>query len=200
MKLTSFISIFLLLITSCNNTIARPVELTEKLNISNINLLTIYPFSKSLSGAFCTKNEFQELASDRSNPPIGLYILKSNYNSPTQYFNNIRGYIRIYNQTTTPTFEKSKINNFPSYIDKCGPHKDYPYIYSYTISLEPLDKPTTEYKKDYNLIIEQINNRKFLEVVAVRPPYMSFISPLLVSKSPERIYFSDEQIEQITNW
>ena len=48
--------------------------------------------------------------------------------------------------------------------------------------------------------MEQINNRKFLEVVAVRPPYMSFISPLLVSKSPERIYFNDEQIEQITNW
>ena len=183
-----------LLLSGCAINSTQP---TKKLNMYHMDITSASDSNRSFNGVFCADNSFFGLEKDASSPPIRIAILKNYEKSKTDYYENISGGIILYDTNSQKNISGKILLDYPVYQKQCGIGKMYPYIYTFRFSLQIQshyeDKNLEEQKK----IITQLRKNKYLDIVSVKPPYMSVTKPILVSEHPVRLYFTNEQIREL---
>ncbi|MFB2539697.1 hypothetical protein [Acinetobacter sp. c3-l95] len=147
-------------------------------------------------GAACVNQDFQNIANQPAQPPIVLQILQSNHQSNKQYFDNLTGFGRVYDLSDQSQFNAKELAQYAKQ-QNCG--QGNTHVYSFSIQLNSAEF-NQKSRDDAAQILEQINQQKYIDVVAVRQPFMSLFKPTLISKQPVRIYFDDAQSKQIQTW
>ncbi len=183
-----------LLLSGCAINSTQP---TKNLNMYYINMISASASNRSFNGAFCADDNFFELERDESSPPIRVAILKNYEKSKTDYYENITGGI-ILSDSNSPknTFGKS-LFDYRIYQEQCGIGKIYPYIYTFNFSLQTQSHYENKNIEEQNKIINQLLKNKYVDIISVKPPYMSVAKPILVSEHPVRLYFTDQQLKDL---
>ena len=197
MKL-KFLIIMSLYMTLNACTSIPPLKQTDKLNLSNIAVTSIYSNVKLVKGAFCTKNKLTTIVDNGSLPPVSLHILKESNKSSTEHYEAIHGGILLYEaKNESLIVNKQEMQSFAKDKSNCGANNEYPYIYSFDLSFNTPDSTTNEFFKEREAILNQIKQKHYVDIVAVQPPYMRIDKPILISSQPARLFFSNEQLTKL---
>lgn len=166
------------------------------LNIYYPNVYAAYGSpAYQIRGIFCSNQEFYNkyILAPSLKPRLSI-VLNDGY---TRY---ITGSIHAYDKEKKDVYNSLKLeilNHHPVY-QECQTSSKYPHIYWFTMDLEE-NYPDSNIKKErmseYYSVINQIKEKKYLDVRAILVPMAS--TNIEGSAQDARMYFTNEQVTEL---
>lgn len=178
--------------------IINPIKPIESLNLHHMAITHTFDSDKSIHGLFCATADFTKINTEKNQPPILLYIVKNRQKA--DYYGTMMGSILLVEEDN-PNFAKAilDITKFPSYQQQCGKNTSYPERYVFQFSFNNVQGDKSSFYRQRQQILEQVHRQGYLDIMAVRVPFMSLFKPILISQQPTRLYFTPEQIRLISS-
>lgn len=146
-----------------------------------------------IKGVLCTKQEFVDnFGPDLSLEPKLSVVLEEGY---SRY---ITGNIYYNNKQTAQILNKQVRSSSSSYQEECGINRRYPVLHEFDLDIVkgcPDRKGKEIRMREYNEIVNQIKQNKYLDVRAIVVPMFS--ETITGSAQDARMYFTDEQVAEL---
>lgn len=167
------------------------------LNMYHMNIINTYTADKSIHGMFCATADFTKIDNKKNQPPIILYIVDNT--KKMTYFGTIMGGTGLIDDYQTAfQIDKKSITKFPIYQQQCGKNKPFSEIYQFQFSFNALQGDKSTFFSQRQQVYAQLKQNGYLDIMAVRVPFMTLFKPIFISQQPTRLYFTPEQIKIVT--